>query len=226
MNKDNHLMFEAYVSKFFKSEPFNSEDCEDRAGEVNWHQKVQRNDHVEHGRRAAKWELESGKKAHNPHHLDSDEGREWQFGYNEERGIKKTEEDSEEDLGPEPDQVQDYTNAVVDIKRVASKVAGCITDKNTDTSFNKDSVSGITASSENAQFTVTDDDGRVFKVTVELAHPNESEEVTEKVRGVTKKQQALAGAVCNKQIGKHKGNAAKFKSCMKGVEKSQVKKKK
>jgi hypothetical protein len=28
MNKDNHLMFEAYTSKFFRSKPFNSEDAE------------------------------------------------------------------------------------------------------------------------------------------------------------------------------------------------------
>jgi len=99
MNKDNHLIFEKYFSKFFKSEPFNSEDsedCEDRAGEVNWHDKVQRNDHVEHGRRAAKWELESGKKAHNPHQPGSDEAKEWEFGYKEEKGIHNDAEDAEE----------------------------------------------------------------------------------------------------------------------------------
>jgi len=115
MNKDNHLIFEKYFSKFFKSEPFNSEDCEDRAGEVNWRQKVQRNDHVEHGRRAAKWELESGKKAHNPHHPASDEAREWQFGYNEEKGIRKTEEGAEEELGPDPEEVAEYDKAKKDI---------------------------------------------------------------------------------------------------------------
>ena len=50
--------------------------------------------------------------------------------------------------------------------------------------------------------------------------------VAEKVKGVTKKQQALAGAVCNKRIGKHKGNPSKLREltkCMKGVEKSEVK---
>ena len=85
-------MFEAYASKFFKSEPFNSEDCEDQAGVVDWRlRNKQSTDHVEHGRSAAKWELHSGEKVKNPHHPDSDEGREWQFGYNEEKGIKKEE---------------------------------------------------------------------------------------------------------------------------------------
>ena len=96
MNKDNHLMFEAYASKFFKSEPFNSEDCEDQAGVVDWRlNNKQTPTHEEHGRRAAAWELHSGEKVKNPHQPGSDKHREWQFGYDQEKSIKK-EEASEE----------------------------------------------------------------------------------------------------------------------------------
>lgn len=106
MNKDNHLMFEAYVSKFFRSEPFNSEDCEAKAGEVDWKQKVNYSDHVEHGRRAAKWELESGKKANNPHQPGSAEAKEWEFGYKEEKGIHHDAEDTENHHKQMPDSIR------------------------------------------------------------------------------------------------------------------------
>lgn len=205
---------------------YGNEDSEARAGEVDWHHKVNPTDHVEHGRRAAKWELQSGKKAYNPHPEGSQDAQDWDYGYHEELKIKKTEEDAEE-TGLDADEVKPYTDATAEIKRVASKVVHCIIDKKTDTTFNKEMTSSVTANPEKAHFTIYDDETeKTYKVTVELAHSNEGEEVTEKVKGITKKQQALAGAVCNKQIGKHKGNAAKtakFKRCMKGVEMSEVK---
>ena len=186
-------MFEAYASKFFNSTPFNSEDCEASAGEVDWHQKVQRNDHVEHGRRAAKWELESGKKAHNPHDPNSDEAKEWSFGYNEEKGISK-DEASEDDFS----ELENIRNS--SLKDIFNKVKGM----------------------SEEQFI------KWYEAEIKGVKPfhSQDDEVTEKVSGVSKKQQALAGAVCNKEIGKHKGDAAKtakFKKSVKGVEKSEVK---
>ena len=89
---------------------FNGEDSE--AGEVNWHHKVNPTDHVEHGRRAAKWELQSGEKAHNPHPEGSQDAQDWDYGYHEELKIKKTEEASEEELGPDPKEVKELQDVM------------------------------------------------------------------------------------------------------------------
>ena len=124
MNKDNHLIFERYSSKFFNSTPYNSEDCEDQAGVADWRlNNKQTPTHEEHGRRAAAWELHSGEKTKNPHHPDSDEGREWQFGYDQEKSIKK-EEASEED-----DEHHPFTDTFKAAKKkypvtIAKKIAG------------------------------------------------------------------------------------------------------
>jgi hypothetical protein len=215
MNKDNHLMFEAYVSRFFKSTPYNSEDCEDQAGVVDWRlRNKQSTDHVEHGRSAAKWELHSGEKVENPHHPDSDEGREWQFGYNEEKGISKDEasedfrDQNEPGLGERIEGV--YGDDLED------EMAHAFREQYRDL-YNE--VKDGLSYEEFAKRC-----NEISKGVKSLR--DQDNEVMEKVSSVTKKQQALAGAVCNKQIGKHKGNAAKtakFKKCVKGVEKSEVK---
>ena len=69
---------------------------------VDWRlRNKQSTDHVEHGRSAAKWELHSGERVKNPHQPGSDEHREWQFGYNEEKGIKKEEAAESTAVGPD-----------------------------------------------------------------------------------------------------------------------------
>jgi len=227
MNKDNHLIFERYFSKFFKSEPFNSEDCEDRAGEVNWHQKVQPNDHVEHGRRAAKWELESGKKAHNPHAAGSDEAKEWEYGYKEEKGIHADAEDAENfheqmpdsrenaehAYGVDPDEAKAYDMAKFEIKRAADKIVHCLTGYE-DSAFDKKPVT-VTATPEKAVFTIGSED-KMYKVTVELAHTGEGEEVTEakhsKKHVFTKIERAAEKAGYSKKAAEKIAGAAKAKA--------------
>ena len=208
-----------------------SEDCEAMAGEVDWKRKVNYSDHVEHGRRAAKWEIESGKKPTNPHTAGSPEADQWAFGYKQEKSIKHNEdaethhceyaaegcrcggckecskgEDTEE-LGPDPEDVKAYDDEkdarLEYYKKICRKI-------------------------KNGEMMVGDFIEWCVDHDIMPLNGEEEEAVTvdEKVKGVTKKQQALAGAVCNKRIGKHKGNPSKLREltkCMKGVEKSEVK---
>lgn len=231
MNKDNHLIFERYFSKFFKSEPFNSEDCEDQAGVVDWRlRNKQSTDHVEHGRSAAKWELHSGEKVENPHHPDSDEGREWQFGYNEEKGIKKEEaaeddfreqrpdsrENAEHAYGVDPDEAKDYDMTKFEIKRAADKIVHCLTGYE-DSAFDKKPVT-VTATPEKAAFTIGSED-KMYKVTVELARSSEDEEVNEakhsKKHVFTKVEKAAEKAGYSKKSAEKIAGAAKAKAAKK-----------
>ena len=113
-------------------------------------------------------------------------------------------EDTEVELGHDPEELKEYEQAEDDRLKYFESV------------FEK--IKNGTISVDEFKEWCADQDVMPLK--------GEGEEVHEKVKGVTKKQQALAGAVCNKRIGKHKGNPSKLRElakCMKGVEKSEVK---
>jgi len=156
--------------------------------------------------------MESGKKASNPHQPGTQEANDWETGYKQEKDIEHTEEDAEETDD------ERYDREASELENVMNQYEPDFRD----TPF-WDAYKAVKGGYW------TEDQFHQWAQSVWADGSNdehhEGEEVQEKVKEVTKKQQALAGAVCNKRIGKH-NTAAKvreFTKCMKGVEKSEVK---
>jgi len=220
MNNDQNFLAEAYrniyTNKFHSEKPFNEEMVNASSEEEEYKKSA-----VKHKSEAAdiirhKLKLEYGHKYNETlankaieHALGgtSEDCEGVWMGYGKSGQIGTEQEDAETELGPDSEDVRAYDD-----------------ERDTRLEYYKK----ICRKIKNGEMMVGDFIEWCVDHDIMPLKGEEEEAVTvaEKVKGVTKKQQALAGAVCNKKVGKHKGNPSKLREltkCMKGVEKSEVK---